>query len=672
VTQASATDFLTASQYRLDGGKYYEVASSATLGGSLALGQAVSGNHLTVTGATATLTADDFRMTSVRNGTDWLSVTGGADVNFASMRLACADAISMVTLDGNSTMSLTGDLVVGEKGRAFLNIAGGAVLTVEGANTVVGAAGSAGGNSVTVSTGGMLKTTGGSEPVVVGGGTAAPSGVVVSDENSLWISERPVAIGTSGDGSILAVADGGLAVFANGVEVGEASTIVLDFGTVAVKSSTRLSNAAIEALRLCITGNSGVTMITAANIPGLVATLVLDIKYYDGTQNLFSDSPLYDACTARGIDLSGYTVIKAGIFNLTANPPENDANTLTINSGTAGTPDTYRVTTDETWDDVHVGFSTLNNILIVRDGSTFTCASAAVAEESGSSGSVTVTGQSTAWITTGTLCAGDYGTARFCVQDGAHASVKTFVIGKNGDGTCLVTGTGSFLGTETLTVGESGRGLLRILNGAFVLAESMTCAKGAVQLDGGNLAVNSGEDALSATSIAALHISFYDGISRVGITAENLAALEEAGQVSVEHFGQINYVLGYPSFLPVPAYGDVSHCTVIRAGVADMSWTGAERCDGGWYHSSWGGWFYRGLDYGSWVWSAVNGWQYVADLGDRKVAVWDDAARSWCYTGEGVWPYVYLYDTGSWLYYCGGTAPERTFWSWTENDWIVR
>ncbi len=671
VTEANAADYLAAAQYRLDGGKYFEVASAVTLAGDLALGHAASGNHLTVTGQAAVFTADDFRMSSVKGGNDWFVANGGAAVSFAGTHLACADAISMVTLDGNSTLSVTGDLVVGEKGRAFLNVAGGSVLTAGGDSIVVGKFGSAGGCSVTVSGGAMLKTTAGDNPVALGEGSTNPNAVIVSDEGSIWYSQRPVEIGAS-DGSILTIADGALAVFDNGVRVGTNSAIVLDFGTLALRSAEPLGNTAIDSLRLYVMGNSGPTRISSANIDALVSTLVLDIEYYDGTNTLFADSSLYAACTARGIDLDGCTVIKAGIFNLTATPPGNDEDTLTINGGTAGTPDIHRATADETWDDVHVGYSTLNNQLIVKDDSTFTCQSAAVAEESGSSGSVTVTGLNTTWVTSGTLSVGVAGTGRFLVQEGAFASAQTLVAGKNGDGTCLVTGAGSFLGAGTLTVGESGRGLLRILNGGFVLAESMTCAKGAVQLDCGTLAVKSGEDALNAAAIAELHISFYDGLSRVGITAENLAALEESGQVDVQHFGQINYVLGFPSFLPPPTYADVSYCTVIRAGVSDMSWTGATACEDGWYHSSWGGWFYRGLDYGSWVWSTVNCWQYVTDLGDGRVAIWDDASQSWCYTGEGVWPYVYLYGTGTWLYYTGGTAPERTFWSWADNAYVTR
>jgi T5SS/PEP-CTERM-associated repeat protein len=670
VTEANAADYLAASQYRLDGGKYFEVSSAVTLAGDLALGHAASGNHLTVTGQAAALTAGDFRMSSVKGGNDWFVASGGAAVSFAGAHLACADAISMVTLDGDSTLTVTGDLVVGEKGRAFLNIAGGSVLTARGDSIIIGKFGSAGGCSVTVSGGAMLKTTAGDSPVALGQGSINPNAVIVSDEGSVWYSQRPVEIGGA-DSSILTITGGALAVFDNGVMVGTNSAIVLDFGTLALRSAAPLGNTAIDSLHLYVMGNSGPTRITSANIDSLVSTLVLDIEYYDGTNTLFADSPLYASCTARGIDLNGCTVIKAGIFNLTGNPPENDENTLTINGGTAGTPDIHRAGADETWDDVHVGYSTLNNQLIVSGG-TFTNGATTVAEESGSSGSVTVTGSGTKWVTSGTLCDGDYGTARFCVQNGAHATANTLEIGKNGDGTCLVTGLGSILYAETMNVGVSGRGLLRILDNAFVLAESMTCEKGAVQLDGGVLAVRSGESALGAEAIAALHISFYDGISRTGITAENLTALEASGQVDVQHFGQINYLLGFPSFLPMPFIADASLCTVIRAGVADMSWTGATECEGGWYHSSWGGWFYRGLDYGSWVWSTVNGWQYVADLGDRRVAVWDDASQSWCYTGEGVWPYVYLYGTGSWLYYNGGTAPERTFWSWANDAYVTR
>jgi len=85
-----------------------------------------------------------------------------------------------------------------------------------------------------------------------------------------------------------------------------------------------------------------------------------------------------------------------------------------------------------------------------------------------------------------------------------------------------------------------------------------------------------------------------------------------------------------------------------------------------WYASPWYGWFYRTADFGGWVYSSAQGWQYMWDGSTTdSVYLYDNATASWWWTCADFWPLFFNYADASWYIYQDGTVtPARSFFSY--------
>jgi outer membrane autotransporter protein len=109
--------------------------------------------------------------------------------------------------------------------------------------------------------------------------------------------------------------------------------------------------------------------------------------------------------------------------------------------------------------------------LAVSGGGTVTDNNATIGSFANSTGIVTVDGSGSSWATQIGLLVGDNGTGRLTISNGGQVSFLNALIGYStgGVGTVTVTGAGSALngtpGVGGLTIGGSGTGTLKILNG---------------------------------------------------------------------------------------------------------------------------------------------------------------------------------------------------------------
>jgi outer membrane autotransporter protein len=108
--------------------------------------------------------------------------------------------------------------------------------------------------------------------------------------------------------------------------------------------------------------------------------------------------------------------------------------------------------------------------LTIADGGEVRNVAGTIALHAGSEGTVTVIGHNSTWISTGELRVGDSGTATLTVANGGAVSSGGSAIGRSlgSQGTVTVTGNSTFWFTGALDVGRSGTGTLSIANGGLV------------------------------------------------------------------------------------------------------------------------------------------------------------------------------------------------------------
>jgi T5SS/PEP-CTERM-associated repeat protein len=165
------------------------------------------------------------------------------------------------------------------------------------------------------------------------------------------------------------------------------------------------------------------------------------------------------------------------------------------------------------------GLNIQSGSMTIRNGGAVAVTSGAINNYIGSgggSGAVTVTGAGSTWTHSGALSVGDTGFGEVEILDGAIMTSSSMVIiaeRPRSRGTVTVDGAGSMLTiNNTLDVGDTGMGELRILNGAKVSNTDGTIARvgvasGAVTVDGiGSVWTNTGGLRVADEGIGELNI----------------------------------------------------------------------------------------------------------------------------------------------------------------------
>ncbi len=121
------------------------------------------------------------------------------------------------------------------------------------------------------------------------------------------------------------------------------------------------------------------------------------------------------------------------------------------------------------------GFGTLN----IADGGKVVSNSGIVGANSGG-GEVLVTGAGSTWENAGRISVGLFGTGTLRVEDGATVSSNDGIIGDSSQGDAVVTGAGTtWTNTTQLTVGSYSTGTLRIEDGASIVSDQGYIGAGA-------------------------------------------------------------------------------------------------------------------------------------------------------------------------------------------------
>lgn len=133
--------------------------------------------------------------------------------------------------------------------------------------------------------------------------------------------------------------------------------------------------------------------------------------------------------------------------------------------------------------------------LFVHDGGAFsTTGSVTLGSETGSQGTVTLSGASTSFLSNSALVVGRYGSASFEASDNAGANANSIIVGQQvgSEGDIHIASGASLTSATTLTVGSYGAGSVKLEDGAFLtnlgiayLGETVG-SQGAVEVGGGS------------------------------------------------------------------------------------------------------------------------------------------------------------------------------------------
>jgi hypothetical protein len=88
---------------------------------------------------------------------------------------------------------------------------------------------------------------------------------------------------------------------------------------------------------------------------------------------------------------------------------------------------------------------------------------------------------------------------------------------------------------------------------------------------------------------------------------------------------------------------------------------------GGWKGSVWLG--YLRPEYAPWTFHLEHGWLYAYGTQPGSVTVWDHGMERHWWTSSAVYPYVYRFHDGVWLWYLKGTTAPRWFGNVTAGGW---
>jgi hypothetical protein len=101
------------------------------------------------------------------------------------------------------------------------------------------------------------------------------------------------------------------------------------------------------------------------------------------------------------------------------------------------------------------------------------------------------------------------------------------------------------------------------------------------------------------------------------------------------------------------------------------NWTGASALEDrqGWWNSPWFGTYYRSEESG-WLLHLGLGWMYPAPGANNGLWLWKEGLN-WLWTDEGVYPFLYSSDTGTWLYFYGEQNRKRLLYDYGLQKWMT-
>ncbi|CAA2154511.1 Extracellular serine protease [Methylobacterium brachiatum] len=532
--KSSLSDLLYAfgGALRLEGGG--TVASDRGIVG----GDTATTASATVTGSGSTWTNRSTLVVGDINGTGILTVAAGGAVSIGT--------------NGAGTMTLA----KGSRSTDTLNIGAAAGETAVAAGTVTAGevafgAGTGTGTITFNHTGNPDGSAVTFAPKIAGVGSLNHlAGTTILSGASTYSGTTTIAGGTLSvaDATALGAADG---TATNGTTVASGATLALQ-GGIAVGN---------EALSLAGTGVSD----------GGALRNVSGDNSYAGAITLTDNSRI--AADADRLTLSGSLAASGGGWVLTLGGVGDGRITGTIGN-TIGS-----LLKDGTGTWTVTGQATLANevqssggTLTIAEGGRLSNSDGFVGHDTGSSGTMTVTGTGSTWINRAGLVVGFGGTGTLAIQGGGQVSNRNGTIGyfATSSGTVTVTGTGStWTNNNSLSVGHGGTGTLTVADGGLVSAGANGTGTVSVAfLSGstGTLAIGAaaGQPAVAAGTVQASKVAFGAG----------------TGTITFNHTGNPDGTA--VAFVPtITGTGTVSHLAGTTILTGANSYTGATTVSGG-------------------------------------------------------------------------------------------
>ena len=99
------------------------------------------------------------------------------------------------------------------------------------------------------------------------------------------------------------------------------------------------------------------------------------------------------------------------------------------------------------------------------------------------------------------------------------------------------------------------------------------------------------------------------------------------------------------------------------------SWAKAELVESapGWWKSSWFGNFF--LSGNGWINHESLGWLFPAPAADNEVWFWHQEL-GWIWTGQGLFPYLYVQNSRSWHYFVGSIGGRVLLFRYSDSEWL--
>ena len=136
--------------------------------------------------------------------------------------------------------------------------------------------------------------------------------------------------------------------------------------------------------------------------------------------------------------------------------------------------------------------------------------------------------------------------------------------------------------------------------------------------------------------------------------------------------GKKYYYKAYASNAEGTGFG-LEETFVTASNPSILGWAGAQPAnEQGWWTSPWFGEYYKAGESG-WLLHTELGWLYGLTQGDDTAGVWLWQERlSWVWTGKDLFPFIYLNDSGSWMFLYGrGTGDKLLLYDYGELRWLT-
>jgi hypothetical protein len=98
------------------------------------------------------------------------------------------------------------------------------------------------------------------------------------------------------------------------------------------------------------------------------------------------------------------------------------------------------------------------------------------------------------------------------------------------------------------------------------------------------------------------------------------------------------------------------------------AWWGATELTGGWYWLEWFEFF--NVNFDPWIYHEQHEWLFPFSTDDpADIVFYDDAMQAFWWTSSTVYPFVYRFSDGAWLFYEKGSSNPRWFYNFSTQQW---